>query len=59
MRLLGTTWFNPLPETIMDDDVPNVPFGREREEQMKNNQNASIGAMCNMRRSIGNGFTNI
>ncbi len=45
MSRLGTTWFNPLPEAVMDDDIPNVSLGREVEEQMNDIQKASLNAM--------------
>jgi len=33
MRRLGTTWYNPLPETILNNDQPNDPLGREIDEE--------------------------
>ena len=29
MRRLGTTFYNPVPETILNQDLPNAPLGRE------------------------------
>jgi len=32
MRRLGTTFYNPIPETILHQDQPNAPLGREVDE---------------------------
>ena len=29
MRRLGTTWYNPIPEVILNNEQPNEPLGRE------------------------------
>ena len=41
MRRIGTTWYNPIPETILNDGQPNDPLGREvAENQVVQNDGA-------------------
>jgi len=45
MKQLGATWYNPLPEAILEDDIPNAPLGREEGEQRDEVQHAALNAM--------------
>jgi len=58
MRRLGTTWFNPLPAAILNEenerDLPNDPLGREVEEQIEDlgNEDSGLNAMDHLSRDF-------
>ena len=47
MRRLRSVWFNPMPDTILNEEPPNDPLGRERDDDnsIDEIQNVSLEAM--------------
>ena len=45
MRRLGTAWFNPLPDEILNENQPHDPLGREIGERLDEGQNTGLSAM--------------
>ena len=43
MRRIGTTWYNPIPETILNNGQPNAPLGREVEENQVVQNDDAVG----------------
>ena len=43
MRRLGTTWYNPIPEVILNNEQPNEPLGREVAGNEEPNRVENIG----------------